>query len=1145
MAINNVKLIIGSHGAGKSDWIYNRFILNSRKKDSNVVDLTKKFYLVVPEQDTSEKQKLMMKKSESIGFGAGIINIDVVSFDRIAHHVFSILNIEPEEENIVQDDVKTMMLSLILSKLNKEGKIKYYSKMINKVGFSKKLTQVVSEFYSYNITNDDIDKVINASDKDYIVDKLNDLKLVYEEFKKELKIKNFSIKEDKYNLLAKNISKVDIFKDAYVAFDGFTGFTPIQLDIFKKIAKVAKEVYVTIDMRDCERIKTEQKIELIDVFYLSRKFANDISKALATINIELPFDNYIFLNKPVNKYEGKEDLAKIENEIFKYEKNVNKISANNIEIYEAKNINEEVLNATQIIFSYVRNENKKYLYNDIKIVVPSIDDYKDIIMKTFNREGIPYFIDDSTSILNSPYIETIRSAIDVVNYDFSYDSVMRYISAGLIEKDNLINILDNLIRKYGIRGYKRFKEGFDKIYIDDKYKDRLLAKKDEIFEPLFNLYNGIRKKTNIPTFVKFLKEFMLDIDIDNKFNKFIDEHNKHTKNDNDFKKQQGILTASFEVTNKVLNDIYVVNSDNNDKYDINDFKKLLDVGFNEKNVKSIPFSLDQVVIGDLMRSRFDNPKIQILLGMNYSKVPAKLNDNSIIDDNMRIAFEKEKVELSQTAIETALNQRFYLYLAFTNPTEKLILSYSRLNAEEISDSVSTVVLSIMDMFDNLKPHKVDVDKFNLYSRNMIVEYVSRNIYELKNILFNKKYGNNIKITNDTYEKLLSTKMAIDYLIGVSDDRIGNILNAKHNISIKNLNEKIRNELYKEKNFNGSATKIESYNKCPYKYFLESIVKLNIREEYGISNMDIGNFLHKIMERVFDDGFDIKKASYEEIELRVDEIMDEIANGNIDNLRIFFNLNNKDKKYIGSNKIVYIVGKVRAMAISSLKVLKEVAKDSKLEKYKTESKFKFHIDNNIIVGRIDSIEKYEDDNGLYVNIVDYKTSKQELSIKDIEAGVKIQLILYLDYCINDKFESKKDVISCGAFYFALANPIISIKNINEVENIEMAREKEMGYVGIANDSPDIVKIINDKLEPDKEKYSNKNGFGITGILMNDDKMKETIGMVHKKIDETIQNIELGVIDVKPYKNNICNYCPYTNICRKEYVVKDNSVENNGD
>ncbi|MBQ7743394.1 MAG: hypothetical protein IJT67_01190 [Lachnospiraceae bacterium] len=115
----------------------------SRKEDGKI-DFTKKFYLVVPEQDTNDRQRAMLEKARELGFGAGIMNIDVVSFDRIAHNVFDILGIEPVRESVIDDDVKTMILTLVLSKLSKEGRLLYCNSLVGKVGFAIKLTKAMS-----------------------------------------------------------------------------------------------------------------------------------------------------------------------------------------------------------------------------------------------------------------------------------------------------------------------------------------------------------------------------------------------------------------------------------------------------------------------------------------------------------------------------------------------------------------------------------------------------------------------------------------------------------------------------------------------------------------------------------------------------------------------------------------------------------------------------------------------------------------------------------------------------------------------------------------------------------------------------------------------------------------------------------------
>ena len=114
---NEVKILIGSHGSGKSKWLYDTLIDKSRmENDKSKIDLTKRIYLVVPEQDTNDKQRILMKEIEEKGYKSGLFNIDVVSFDRLAYTVFERLKIETKK--IIDDFGKAMILSIVISELN-------------------------------------------------------------------------------------------------------------------------------------------------------------------------------------------------------------------------------------------------------------------------------------------------------------------------------------------------------------------------------------------------------------------------------------------------------------------------------------------------------------------------------------------------------------------------------------------------------------------------------------------------------------------------------------------------------------------------------------------------------------------------------------------------------------------------------------------------------------------------------------------------------------------------------------------------------------------------------------------------------------------------------------------------------------------
>ncbi|MCQ2609798.1 MAG: hypothetical protein MJ151_03305, partial [Lachnospiraceae bacterium] len=247
---NNIKLIIGNHGGGKSTYIYNYFLDNCINVDGTL-DLDKKFYLVVPEQDTQDKQDMIIGLAKKQNHG--IFNIDVISFDRLFYMVCKELNINIDREKIIDDDIKRLVLRLALQNLEKNGtEFIYFKNMKNKVGFTDKLKSAMSELYSYNIDKEVIDKVLLKTDNDRLKEKMQELSLIQEEFKKILKDKDFSIQEDKLNILYKIIDKSHICDNAVFAFDGFTGFTPIQKDIFYKICEKSKETYVSIDIRDVD-----------------------------------------------------------------------------------------------------------------------------------------------------------------------------------------------------------------------------------------------------------------------------------------------------------------------------------------------------------------------------------------------------------------------------------------------------------------------------------------------------------------------------------------------------------------------------------------------------------------------------------------------------------------------------------------------------------------------------------------------------------------------------------------------------------------------------------------------------------------------------------------------------------------------------
>ncbi|MBS6561497.1 MAG: hypothetical protein KH355_14690, partial [Clostridiales bacterium] len=101
-----LQIIAGKSGAGKSHFVYEKIIKESLKHPD------KNYYIIVPEQSTMQVQRKVMELHPY----HGTMNIDILSFPRLANRVFEEVN---ERQKTVLEDVGK---SMILRKVAEEKK---------------------------------------------------------------------------------------------------------------------------------------------------------------------------------------------------------------------------------------------------------------------------------------------------------------------------------------------------------------------------------------------------------------------------------------------------------------------------------------------------------------------------------------------------------------------------------------------------------------------------------------------------------------------------------------------------------------------------------------------------------------------------------------------------------------------------------------------------------------------------------------------------------------------------------------------------------------------------------------------------------------------------------------------------------------
>ena len=158
----SLQFIIGSSGAGKSYFAYERVIRESMEHPE------RNYYIIVPEQFTMQTQKTLVEMHP----GKGILNIDILSFERLAYRVFE--ETGGDNRKVLEDTGKSMVLQKMVQQHRKE--LAYLGSQMNKPGYLDEVKSLVSEFMQYDIREENLAEMKEkAKDQPLLEMKLKDV----------------------------------------------------------------------------------------------------------------------------------------------------------------------------------------------------------------------------------------------------------------------------------------------------------------------------------------------------------------------------------------------------------------------------------------------------------------------------------------------------------------------------------------------------------------------------------------------------------------------------------------------------------------------------------------------------------------------------------------------------------------------------------------------------------------------------------------------------------------------------------------------------------------------------------------------------------------------------------------------------------
>lgn len=1106
----SLRFCFGPSGSGKSYRIYSEIIERSKQEPR------KNFLVVVPDQFTMQTQKELVTMHER----EGILNIDVLSFGRLAHRIFE--EVGGDDIPVLDDTGKSLVLQRVAASVKED--LPALGSHLHKQGYIHEVKSAISEFMQYGLSVEDVGRLVEFSGRRGALHyKLKDLELLYRSFLEYIE-GHFITTEGKLEVLKRRLVHSEIIRNSVIVFDGFTGFTPIQNRLIQELMLLADEVLVTITLGEGEKPfeqDGEQKL-----FHLSKKTACDLERLAKEAGVSRGKDIFV-TGQYSPRFGAHQALAFLEQNLFRPGVRIYEAGQENVRIFEAPSPKEEVHQTGLEIARLIREKGLEY--RDIAVITGDMDSYASFVEREFADMDIPCYIDRTRGIVLNPMIEYIKSALELFIRDFSYETVFHYLRSGLADfTPEETDILENYILQTGIRGARKwgrlFTHKLKEMGEDEAPLQRINELRERFMAQVAPLVG--REKSGAKDFVRALHEFLVLNQVQEKLLRMearFTERNELTR--------AREYAQIYRLVIELLDQIYELMDE--EQISRQEFMDILEAGFGEIEVGTIPQNVDRILVGDMERTRLKQVKVLFFLGVNDGNIPKNASKGGIISDMDREFLKESDLELAPTPRQQMFIQRFYLYLNLTKPSEQLYLSYARVNSAGKTLRPSYLIDTVRKLFPGItieQPWRQSVLQQIVTPREGVrylaeglrtyVENVPRELSDHELYALYHAYAE-----REEYDTLaVQLKEAAFYRYQASG-----------------LSKAVARALY-GRNLENSVSRLETYAACAYHHFLQYGLSLKEREEFGFEAVDMGNIFHGVLDefsRRLESSeytwFDFPEAFGQQ---NVSEAMEQVA-----------------AEYgagilYSSARQAYAITRMKRILNRTVSTLQNQLKQGEFKPDGHEMSFHYAQDMESIdislseeekmrlQGRIDRIDVAEDDTHVYVKVIDYKSGNQQFNLAALYYGLQLQLVVYMNAAmeLEAKKHPDKEVVPAALLYYHVDDPMVETAGEVGAEEVNKLLREQLRMKGVVNSSEDILvkldKYMADKSEVIPVARKKDGSLSATSSVMSEEELRLVSGYVNHKVRNLGKEILEGHTEINPYetsKKDACEYCAYKRVC----------------
>lgn len=1043
--------------------------------------------LLVPEQYTLQAERDALAALDVPGF----FRLRVLSPSRFARTVFERAGRDPR----VVIDERGKLMTMARAAWSAKAELTYYASAREKPGFAHKLVQAVSELKGAGLSPEGLESHLAALEKPE--PKLADLAALYREYEKLLAGHLIDQEDEDRELLAR-FSRSSLFDGADFFVYGFDLLSEPLLRLLAACARKARRMLIALVM-DRESAPDGE------AFLPVRRSAARMARMLGDAG--LPWA-YAWIPDPAAPDTA---LNHLRRQFLRLRPAPWPGDAPDIRIFAGKTPHEELRWTAQQIRRELANGTQP---REMTVLLAQ-DGYAGQLPTVFADYGVPSYLAEKEPILAHSLVRCLTDALDCIQAAaWKQEDVLSYAKnpfSPLSKEEGWA--LENWALRFGIRG-SRWTQPFQGGGAEEREAAEAIRQK--AVAPVLALRDALVKAKDASDSVRAVLSFLESLDAHGRVARLEQEMLERGLPEQALRTRQvwEQLIGLMEQMDELLGQ---------ERIPLGRFPAWLREGLGMTELSALPPQDNCVQSGALGQVMARKPKAVFILGLNGGAL--NVSDEALISDEERQRLETGlNLRLNLPLSDREAVRLLDLWKAMASAGERLYLSYALSTEQGEAISALPELQRVARIFPALAEEGGAAGRF----------------------------GEPVPLTPDTALDEIAAKMAAgeplredwqDAWAWLKESpahcRAADALRDRKAAEDpdKRLSPQTAQALFGRGTV--SITRLENYAGCPFRHFVRYGLRPQERKEWALRPVDLGNFCHAAMD-AFADEIAREPAwpqvSREEAEAMMDRVLPGLT-GDWEQQPWADTPRAKE----GAQRTLDVC---RRMAWA----LTEGSRNSGFRPLAHELRFgmgdrlpavEIQLGDGRslqLLGTMDRVDTAVLDGQDYLRVVDYKTGKTRLAAGDVEAGLQLQLMLYLKAALSLLAGHEP----AGAFYQLLDDPIVQAESAPEAEKEIRAR---LRLSGVMLAQVRVVRLV-DGGEPPVSiaDYIKTDGcLRASDNLLSREELEQLMDLAQERARQLARLIFSGHIPRSPMVNSdgrpACDFCEYHGVCRTDGVRRE--------